>query len=228
MHRRRYLETVAAGAALAGAGCTQLTGDSGTPDPNPNLKLPKPDELRAPPEKVRYPGWGQQLPAATLPAALRDTEVETTGFDTPIALTFIFTYCQTACPLLTEALKRGQDRAASEGFGDSVNFLELTFDPERDTPDRFREYADERSIDLEAGNWYFLRPPTVERAQSVITDQFGVYFDKTTPQEMDRYMFTHRSLILLVNSDGYVERTYSGGSEAARQLPDDLQRLHEA
>jgi len=182
MHRRQYLRRVAATGALGAAttaGCTSLGGGSGGGG-NPNTVLPKP-ELDAEPEAYPFPQWSQQLPEVTLPAALRDRSVTTTEFDTPLALTFIFTNCMTACPVLTLALQRAQRAAIEDGYADAVNFAEITFDPARDTPEAFREYADERHVDLDAGNWYFLRPDSEDRAREVVDGEFGVFYERATP-----------------------------------------------
>ena len=180
MDRRQYLRRVAAGAALgtsATAGCASLGG--GSADSSPNTVLPKPD-LDAAPEKYPYPEWSQQIPDVTLPAALAGRDVTTTEFETPLALTFIFTNCMTACPVLTLALQRAQQDAIDGGYADATNFAEISFDPARDTPAAFRDYADERHVNLDAGNWYFLLPESEARARSVVTDEFGVFFEKTT------------------------------------------------
>lgn len=234
MNRRQYLSSLATGATAATvglAGCSSLRGGSGgtggSSGGGPNTRLPPP-EMQADPEDLAYPAYGQQIPEVTLPAALAGHEVTTTDIDTPLALTFIYTTCQTACPVLTLALKRAKSAAREDGYVDDVTFAEITFDPARDDVAAFREYAQQRSIDLDTGNWYFLRPETEGRAKEVVHEQFGVAYEKTTPEEMDMYMFVHFSLVLLVNADGYVERTYIRGQNAVEDLQRDLERLHGA
>ncbi|RXK49428.1 SCO family protein [Halorientalis pallida] len=268
MDRRQYIRTAlgATAGTVALAGC--LGGDgTGSSDEYPNTKLSK-QEMEFDPEDVRFPAWGQRIPSATLPDALGGGETSTRGFDKPLALTFIFSNCMTACPLLTQALVSAQGKALQEGWGDAVEFAEITFDPVRDTPERLRTYAEERNVALDAGNWTFLRPETEARAKAVVQEQFGVYFEKTDPDSSgtdagtaatesgttspvpstatptetgtrtgtpaadgDGYMFTHRSLILLVNGEGYVERFWNGDeatSTAAAELPDAMNRLRKA
>jgi protein SCO1/2 len=95
----------------------------------------------------------------------------------------------------------------NEGYADQVDFYPVTFDPARDDAETLRAYADRMNVDMDAGNWHFLRPETEARAKAVVQEQFGVFFEKD-PQEDGPYMFTHLGLILLVNADGYVERAY--------------------
>jgi len=225
VNRRTYLRGLAVGGLAATAGCSALGSSEGSPD----TVLGPPDrEYDVDPEDLPYPAYGQEIPSATLPAALGDGEVSTTGFETPMALTFIYSYCQTACPVLTQALKRTHDTAKEEGWAADTNFVEITFDPERDTPDRLATYAEERHLDLDSGRWHFMRPQSYDRAKAVVEDQFGVAFQQTTPEDMDRYMFTHSSLILLVNGDNYVERAYRDGQTATQDLPEEMQRVAEA
>jgi protein SCO1/2 len=113
-----------------------------------------------------------------------------------------------------------------------VSFYLITFDPERDTPERLREEARQLNVDTDAGNWFFLRPDSVERARAVVDDGFGVFFD---PVETDDggYMYRHPGRILLVNGDGYVERAYRVGQTADSQpseaeMLSDLRRVRKA
>ncbi|WP_247008735.1 SCO family protein [Halorientalis litorea] len=222
MDRRTYLRTVAGGLAagtVGTAGCSALDGSSSA-----NTTLSRP-ELDAEPSAYPYPEWSQPIPEVTLPAALSDRQVTTTDVDTPLALTFIYTTCMTACPVLTLALTKAQERAIEGGWAEDVTFAEITFDPDRDTPAAFRQYAEDRNIELDTGTWHFLRPESTTRARTVVDEEFGVPFQRTTPEDMDQYMFTHSTLILLVNADGYVERAYRDGQRAGRQLPDHLERI---
>lgn len=233
MDRRQYIQTAlgATAGTMAVAGCLGSGGGgTATPEEYPNVKLPKP-EMEFDSEDVRFPAWNQQIPSVTLPRALAGGEMTTTEFDKPLALTFVYTNCQTVCPLLTQALVAAQRSAAEGGWSDAVAFAEISFDPARDTPDRLRTYARERDVDLEAGNWTFLLPESEARAKATVQEEFGVHFEKTHPEDMEMYMFTHRSLILLVNADGYVERFWRGNdaaATAASELPDAMNRLRKA
>lgn len=224
MDRRAYLRRLAAATAgvASTAGCTSLGGGGGSGSADVTLSRP---DLDAEPEAYPYPQWSQSVPEVTLPSALTGGEVTTTEVDQPFVLTFIYTTCETACPVLTQALVTAQQAAIDGGWADEVTFAEVTFDPERDDAEALRTYARERNVALDAGTWYFLRPESTARAKAVVEDEFGLAFQRTTPEDMDQYMFAHSTLILLVNADGYVERAYRDGQQAARKLPDHLDRI---
>src|SRR5688500_11926574 len=57
-----------------------------------------------------------------------------------VAVSFIFTYCTDVCPMLTAHMASVQEKLGS-AFGTKIAFVSITVDPERDTPDVLKEYA---------------------------------------------------------------------------------------
>lgn len=211
--RRTVLRGLGSAAAVGSlAGCLDLLGDSDT-------VLDSPEHLDVygdaePP----YPIHGDELPEATVPDPVVGRDVTTTEFvgDRHVLATFVFTRCPGVCPALMSNLRQVQADAAEEGYTDEVALLLFTFDPEHDTADVLAAYGDDYGVDREAGNWYFLRPETEQRAEEVVRERFGVYFARLSEEEREEYdmhedmKFDHASLILLANADGYVERGYTG------------------
>jgi protein SCO1/2 len=223
MHRRRFI--TATGAIAGGAAITGCLG--GASETNPDVVLPEPDrEFDS--SDIAYPAWGERVPDVTLSAPLDGDEVGVRDLETPALLTFFYSHCQTVCPMLIGTLRNVQAHAATNGYASEVAFLPVTFDPARDDADRLRAYAAEMNVDADADNWQFLRPASRERARAVVEEQFGVAFRRTTPEEMDGYMFTHSSLTLLVNADGYVERAYRSQSPDEETVIGDLERVRTA
>jgi len=212
---------------MATLGATGLAGCAGLTDSNPNVALSEPDR-QFESSDVPYPAWGEKIPDVTLPAPLENRQVALRAAEKPRLLTFIYTYCQTVCPVLTSTMRNIQTHALNNGYGRQVEFYEITFDPERDTAERLRQYAGQRNIDMDAGNWGFLRPESKDRAKQVVQEQFGVAFQRTHPEDMDRYMFTHTPMMILVNSDDYVERAYRTKSPDVEQIITDLKTVRNA
>lgn len=211
MDRRDYLAAVAGGSIVLTTGCAGVV-DSYT-DTNPDVVLGSPDRS-ADPEDLPYPGWGQQVPSVTLPAVDPATgevtgTVDTAAVEGPYLSTFFFSNCNTVCPVLVSALREVQIHAVENGYADSVSLLPVTFDPERDSPAALGEYADQMNVAVDAGNWTFLRPESVERATATVTEEFGVTFEKTMTDDGEPgWMYAHTGIVLLVNADGFVERAY--------------------
>lgn len=235
MRKRTLLASLGSGVALSLSGCMGMVGD-GQSNADTHLDA-KQWEGVDDPSNLPFPTHGEALPSATLPAPLRDaSEISVPNdFETDLLMTFVYTNCMTMCPRLTNLLARTQDYAREEGYDDQVSFIETTFDPARDDAEAFRKWADTHRVELDDGNWYFLRPETEDRAKEVVQEGYGVNFVKTEPDDMDAYMFAHTGLILLANKQGYVERAYklqsqrnSESSRVSRQtIADDLATLRE-
>jgi protein SCO1/2 len=67
------------------------------------------------------------------------TLAELLGIDTPVIVSFIFTSCQTICPVLTATLSQAQDGLAKQPTQPRI--ISFSIDPEYDTPARLRDYA---------------------------------------------------------------------------------------
>jgi protein SCO1/2 len=227
MRRRTYLRAAGLAGTAGLAGCIGsaplgLGGDS-----NPNVVLPKPKrDNDVSSEDLPYPAWGQQVPDVTLTDPLAGEEVSVRDISKPHFHTFFFTNCMTVCPVLISALREVQVHSVNEGYADEVGFYPVTFDPARDDADAFRTEADQMNVAMDAGNWHFLRPESEARARTVVDDQFGVFFQKDDSGD-GPYMFTHLGLVLLVNGDGYVERSYRGNDPNEKTLIEDLQAVRE-
>ncbi|MUV59052.1 protein SCO1/2 [Halogeometricum rufum] len=227
MKRRSYLRAAGLVGATGLAGCV---GGSplGLGDANPNVALGKPDrDADVSSEDLPYPAWGQQVPDVTIPAPLSGETVAVRDIEGPHFHTFFFTNCMTVCPVLISALREVQIHSIEEGYADAVSFYPVTFDPARDDAEAFREEAEQMNVDMDAGNWQFLRPDGKEAARRVVDEEFGVFFQKQENGD-GPYMFAHLGLILLVNGDGYVERAYRGSEPDEQTLIEDLRRVRNA
>jgi protein SCO1/2 len=219
MNRRSFLASGAAVGAAATGGCL---GAVGLGDPNPNVTLGQPDRTAdVASEDLPYPAWGQRVPDVTLPAPRSGETVSLRAVDRPFLTTFVFANCTTACPVLLSALREVQIHSVQEGYADGVRFYPITFDPARDDAAALRAELDQFNVDTDAGNWWFLRPGSEARAEAVVTDEFGVTFQRQ-PVDDGPDVFVHLSLILLVNADGYVERAYRGSDPDEGRLIADL------
>src|SRR5438477_9828732 len=90
-----------------------------------------------------------------------------------VAVTFIFTLCTATCPVLTPMMSFVQDRLGAD-FGTKIAFISITVDPERDTPDVLKEYA--QAFGAKLTGWSFLTgaPATIRD----VTRRYGVYTSK--------------------------------------------------
>ena len=88
-------------------------------------------------------------------------------FDTPISLssfrgkvvvlTFLYTHCPDACPLITEKLHQAYDLLGSDAS--RLAILAVTVDPDRDTIQQVRQYSAEKDM---LNKWHFLVGPMAD------------------------------------------------------------------
>ncbi len=70
-----------------------------------------------------------------------------------VMFNFIFTSCEDACPLITQAIAAVKDQIP-EIFGKPVHFISISVDPVTDTPERLRAFAAKNQADVPG--WTFL------------------------------------------------------------------------
>jgi protein SCO1 len=78
-----------------------------------------------------------------------------------VCLSFQFTECKEACPLIMAKLVRVR-RDLGEAFGKEVHFVVLSVDPDHDTPEAFRKFA--KVHGAEGPGWTFLTGPRASLA----------------------------------------------------------------
>lgn len=72
--------------------------------------------------------------------------------DQVVVINFIFTECAGACPMITEKLKMVR-KALGDQVGNSIRFVSISIDPQRDSPAAMREFQRTHGA---TGNWVFL------------------------------------------------------------------------
>ncbi len=70
-----------------------------------------------------------------------------------VLINVVFTHCDDACPLMTRLLRQVRGHLGDE-FGSEIYFLSLSIDPQRDTPQDMKAFAQRHQVD-EPG-WRFL------------------------------------------------------------------------
>ena len=121
---------------------------------------------------------------------------------------FLFTRCATVCPRLTASLRQLERRYREEGVQE-VRLVSFTVDPAHDTPERLRDYARNRSLNLE--NWSLLTGAEPE-VRSVVVDGFALPMGERLDLAGGLVDVAHAARLALVDRDGGVRGYY--GSDA--------------
>jgi protein SCO1 len=127
-----------------------------------------------------------------------------------VAVTFIYTECPDICPMLTQKMVQVQDELATE-FGKKIAFVSISLDPEHDTPEVLKDYAQFWGAKPEG--WNFLTG-SLDAVRDV-TRRYGVFFSKKEDGSVE-----HSQLTTLVDADGQIRVQYLG----ARFDPEEFRR----
>jgi protein SCO1/2 len=132
-----------------------------------------------------------------------------------LAVTFIFTNCPDICPTLTLNMAQVQAKLGAD-FGRTIAFVSITIDPERDTPEVLKDYADAFGADLNA--WAFLTGDPA--ALKKVEQGYGVFAEKAVGGGID-----HTLLTSIVDKRGVLRVQYIGYRFDLEEFRSDLVSL---
>ncbi|WP_373230281.1 SCO family protein [Cohnella sp.] len=138
-------------------------------------------------------------------------------------LYFFFANCPDVCPPTTFVMSQVQDELKEDGvFGDEVQFLSVSIDPTRDTPEVLKEYSER--FEADPNGWKFLRGDEQETAALARKYQILVEKDKEGN-------FSHMNLIVLMDKNGQIRDWISAndyietGDGGEKLTPSDMAKL---
>ncbi|MCX7570784.1 SCO family protein [Tumebacillus sp. DT12] len=125
---------------------------------------------------------------------------------------FMYTNCPDACPITTGRMASMMQQLKNKGVNmDDVKFLSITVDPERDTADVMKKFAESYSADTK--HWEFLRG-NAEQTQKVM-DQFGVSADEIMLEHSTHggKDFAHNDRLFLLDANNNLRQSYLMGPD---------------
>jgi protein SCO1/2 len=136
------------------------------------------------------------------------TEVQVTNADlkgTVWLVDFIFTRCTGPCPIMTQKMVNIQKALKENALWPEVKLVSISVDPEYDTPQILKEYADKWGADTEA--WFFLTGPADSTLQ-LIREGFNITAQKESSEHMGHGMpnILHNTSFLLIDQSGIVRK----------------------
>ena len=132
-----------------------------------------------------------------------------------VLLDFIYTNCPGPCPILTSRNVTLQLSLADD-LRARTHFVSISIDPERDTPQALRSYAEARGANL--SGWSFLTG--TPRSIEVVLGGYGVGTVPSENGEIDHVVAT-----FLIDSEGRIAHRYLGLEHGADELLADLEEL---
>ncbi|WP_438313050.1 SCO family protein [Sporosarcina sp. FA9] len=135
-----------------------------------------------------------QFPEVTLEDSLNNEYRFSEFKDRYVLITFFYTSCTTVCLELELNMSMVLDSLPKEYVGEEIVFLSISFDPERDHPERLNEYAGYFNADEE--NWRMARINDPVELKNLL-DEFGVI---VIPDDYGN--IAHNSAFYLVDKEG--------------------------
>lgn len=130
---------------------------------------------------------------------------------------FIFLSCPTICPKMTNAM---QEVYLAYATDERVAFLSHSIDPENDTIQRLKAYANK--LGVTANRWHFVRG----NQDSILSLSEHSYFSTAYPDSTSPGGFTHSGGLLLVDKNRHIRGVYnSTKTSEIKRLIGDIQLL---
>jgi protein SCO1 len=142
----------------------------------------------------------------------------------PLLLGFIFTNCPDVCPLTSHNFQLVQEQAKNEGIK-GVNFILISFDPDRDKPWVLKDYANLRNID--ESNFKLLTGGR-DTVASIMKRMQVVAVPGDTSKTPDgdlMYFFIHTDRAFLLDKDNKIRAEYRGSRMDVPQVLKDLKEM---
>lgn len=141
-------------------------------------------------------------------------------------IAFIYTNCPDICPMTTHDMQLVDEKFLKENIT-NINFVVVSFDPERDTPEVLNKFAAIRDIDLKRWGFYTGDKTSIEE----LMDEFEVKaFPSDTSYSSEgklRYSMIHTDRISLIDSEGRLRKYYSGSKLNLDELYNDIKKLED-
>lgn len=141
------------------------------------LQVIRPGTAELPKDIVMETAFEEKVDFADLPKRARLIE-------------FMYTQCPDVCPVTTLEMSKLKNTLEEEGvFGDEVEFITITIDPKRDTPEVLRDYAGRFEVTSSEDGWLFLTG--TDEATKEIADALGFLYRDPGSGEIIHSTYTY-------------------------------------
>lgn len=161
--------------------------------------------LPADPKQPLWPAEG--IEDFTLTECHGQTVTKADLLGKPWLACFIFTHCLGPCPLVSEQMEILQDRLK----GLDIRLVSITVDPDRDTPEVLKAYAQRHHADPE--RWWFLTGDKAEIFRLIRRSFRMIVAEEPNPKPGFEIM--HSITILHVDAEGRVRGQYNARNDVA-------------
>ncbi|MEW9110204.1 MAG: SCO family protein [Cytobacillus gottheilii] len=130
---------------------------------------------------------------------------------------FMYTHCPDICPTTTQKMNLLKSDLQKEGvFGENVQFLTITIDPYRDTPEIMKNYMNTFEI-VDDGNWIMLTGDQdgMKQDQQEILDLANTF--KFQYRDPGDGFFVHSTFVYLLDENNRYIKKFPMGEEFSKE-----------
>ncbi len=139
----------------------------------------------------------------------------------PTIISFIFTRCDSICPITTTQMRRVQDQTYDVGA--SLKLVSLSVDPSHDTPERLANYAQRYQADPRRWKFVTGRPEVV---RALVEGPFMTSMQREADRPNGVPNIAHGGSFILLDSTLHIRGIYdSGDPQRLNQLMRDARHL---
>ena len=137
---------------------------------------------------------------------------------------FIFTHCPDICPMTTHNMYLTEKQLKENGIND-VKFVALSFDPDRDSPEVLKNFAEVRELDFKSWTLLTGEISTVNELLKRF-DVKAIKTDESVDEEGNsEYSMMHTDRISLIDENGILRKNYKGSTINIEEIVNDIKTL---
>lgn len=140
----------------------------------------------------------------------------------PLVLGFIYTNCPDICSFITANVNKVYSEMDTPG---DTQFVLVTFDPTRDTPDVLKEYANAFEMDTPPFKFLTGDEETVQQFMDRVNVRTQESYSKDLEDGERIYFINHSDKILLIDQDSQLIFDYGGSMTPPNIIIEDLEKL---
>lgn len=135
---------------------------------------------------------------------------------------FIYTNCPDVCPVITANMSNINKQLENRG---DVQFVGVTFDPKRDTPQVLKTYIQQFKLDEQQFTFLTGDSTSVDSLLNTMDIMAKISYTETTDEGKELYFMNHTNRISLLDRQGRIRAEYSGSYSKPEHVIEDINKL---
>lgn len=140
----------------------------------------------------------------------------------PVVIGFIYTHCPDICSFITANVSKIYSEMDTPG---ETQFVLVTFDPNRDTPDVLKGYAEAFDMDREPFQFLTGDPDVIDQLMTRVGVRTQESYSREIENSERMYFLNHTDKILLIDSRSRLIFDYGGSMTPPNIIIEDLEKL---